>query len=107
MSERGTFKRIGIPGREEVLKRPGVVVLDVRDAQSYQRAHIDGAQNVSTRNLGDVIGATNKAAPVLIYCYKGNASQEYSKILCDFGFQDVSSLDGGFDACSRRPAALQ
>jgi rhodanese-related sulfurtransferase len=107
MGERGTFKRIGIPEAEEILKRPGVVILDVRDAQSYQKGHIDGAQNVSTRNLGDVVSATSKAAPVVIYCYKGNASQEYSKILCDFGFKDVSSLDGGFEAWSKRPAALQ
>ena len=107
MGERGTFKRIGIPDAEEILKKPDVVILDVRDAQSYQKGHIDKAQNVSTRNLGDIIGSTRKSAPVLIYCYKGNASQEYSKILCDFGFQDVSSLDGGYEAWSKRPAALQ
>lgn len=107
MGERGTFKRIGIPEAEEILKRPGVVILDVRDAQSYQRGHIDGAQNVSSRNLGDVISSSKKTSPVLIYCYKGNASQEYSKILCDFGFSDVSSLDGGYEAWSKRPSALQ
>jgi rhodanese-related sulfurtransferase len=107
MGERGTFKRIGIPDAEEILKRPGVVILDVRDATSYQKGHIDGAKNVSSRNLGDVINSASKTAPVLVYCYKGNASQEYSKILCDFGFTDVSSLDGGFEAWSKRPAALQ
>ncbi|MBO0752428.1 MAG: hypothetical protein J2P53_09965, partial [Bradyrhizobiaceae bacterium] len=53
------------------------------------------------------IGSTRKTAPILIYCYRGNASQEYAKILCDFGFEDVLSLDGGFEAWSRRPAALQ
>lgn len=107
MGERGTFRRIGIAEAEEILKRPGVVILDVRDVQSYHRGHIDKAQNVSTRNLGDVIGSTRKTAPILIYCYRGNASQEYAKILCDFGFEDVLSLDGGFEAWSRRPAALQ
>ena len=102
-----SYTRIGHPQADALLQRSGVQILDVRDAESYLRGHIDGAQNVSTRNLGDVISATSKASPVLIYCYKGNASQEYSKILCDFGFQDVSSLDGGFEAWSKRPAALQ
>ncbi len=104
MAERGTFKRIGIPEAEALLQRSDVQVLDVRDAESYLRGHIEGAQNVSTRNLGDVIGSGKKSAPVLVYCYHGNASQEYSKILCDFGFSDVSSLDGGYEAWSNRPS---
>ncbi len=103
MRERSTFRRIGIPEAEQILNRPDVVILDVRDAQSYQNGHIDKAQNVSARNLGDVISSAKKTAPVLIYCYKGNASQEYARILCDFGFQDVSSLDGGYDAWRNRP----
>ena len=102
-----SYTRIGHPQAEALLQRTDVQVLDVRDAESYLRGHIEGAQNISTRNLGDFIGSTNKDAPVLIYCYKGNASQEYSKILCDFGFKEVSSLDGGFEAWSKRPAALQ
>lgn len=106
MRERGTFKRIGIPEAEDMLKRPGVVIRDVRDAEAYRKGHVDRAQNVSTRNLGDVISSIKKTAPALIYCYKGNASQEYSRILCDFGFQYVSSLDGGYDAWRNRPPAI-
>ena len=100
-----SYNRIGHPQADALLQRTDVQVLDVRDAESYLRGHIEGAQNISTRNLGDFIGSGNKDAPVLIYCYHGNSSQEYSKILVQFGFSDVSSLDGGYEAWRNRPPA--
>jgi thiosulfate/3-mercaptopyruvate sulfurtransferase len=98
-----SYNRIGHPQADELLQRSGVQVLDVRDAESYLKGHIEGAQNISTRNLGDFIGSTGKDAPVLIYCYHGNSSQEYAKILVQYGFSDVSSLDGGYEAWRSRP----
>jgi thiosulfate/3-mercaptopyruvate sulfurtransferase len=99
-----SYTRIGHPQADALLQRSGVQILDVRDAESYLRGHIEDAQNISTRNLGGFIGSTSKDAPVLVYCYHGNSSQEYAKILVQSGFSDVSSLDGGYEAWrSRRP----
>jgi thiosulfate/3-mercaptopyruvate sulfurtransferase len=98
-----SYNRIGHPQADELLQRSGAQVLDVRDAESYLKGHIEGAQNVSPRNLGDFIGTVPKDAPVLIYCYHGNSSQEYAKILVQCGFSDVSSLDGGYEAWRNRP----
>jgi thiosulfate/3-mercaptopyruvate sulfurtransferase len=100
-----SYNRIGHPQADELLQRSDVQVLDVRDAESYLRGHVEGAQNISTRNLGDFIGSGRKDAPVLVYCYHGNSSQEYAKILVQFGFSDVSSLDGGYEAWRNRPPA--
>jgi rhodanese-related sulfurtransferase len=98
-----SYNRIGHPQADELLQRSGVQVLDVRDAESYLTGHIEGARNISTRDLGDFISSGNKEAPVLVYCYHGNSSQEYAKILVQFGFSDVSSLDGGYEAWRNRP----
>ncbi|VTZ27203.1 putative thiosulfate sulfurtransferase [Methylocella tundrae] len=97
MRERMPFRRIGVEDAQGLLTQ-GALVLDVRDADSFRRARIDGAHNVSTFNLSTVIETTPKNKPVLIYCYHGNASQEYARILSDFGFLDVYSLDGGYEA---------
>jgi thiosulfate/3-mercaptopyruvate sulfurtransferase len=98
-----SYNRIGHPQADALLQRSDVQVLDVRDAESYLKGYIEGAQNISTRNLGDFINGTNKDAPVLVYCYHGNSSQEYAKILVQSGFSDVSSLDGGYEAWRSRP----
>ncbi len=97
MTERAKFQRIGVDKAAELLQRGDVALLDVRDAGSYQKAHIDKAQWVSQANLYDVLSSVPKDKPVLIYCYHGNASQTYAQIFNDFGFKDVYSLDGGFE----------
>lgn len=97
MKQRVPFRRIGV---EEFERRraENALVLDVRNARSFHEGHIDDAVHVSHANVSAVIGVTSRDKPVLIYCYHGNASQEYGQMFSDFGFRDVSSLDGGYEA---------
>jgi rhodanese-related sulfurtransferase len=97
MTQQAIFQRIGVDAAAELLRRDDVAVMDVRDAGSYQRGHIDTARWVSEANLYEVLTSTPKDRPVLIYCFHGNASQTYARIFNDFGFRDVYSLDGGFE----------
>ena len=103
MRERAQFKCIGIAEAETLIKREGTLIVDVRDPGSYSRARINGAKLVSMRNISDVIAETMKDTPILIYCYRGHASREYAQVFTDFGFSDVYSLDGGYEAWRARP----
>lgn len=103
MRQRTSFQRIDMREARRLITRRDVLVLDVRDAESFNRAHIKGARNVSIVTLSDVINTTPKSMIILIYCYRGYASQEYAQIFSDFGFPIVYSLDGGYDAWSNRP----
>lgn len=80
-------------------------MLDARDTGSFDKSHIDGARHLSSANLSAVLGATARNRPILIYCYHGNASQEYAQTFSDFGFSAVYSLDGGYEAWRTRPSA--
>jgi rhodanese-related sulfurtransferase len=105
MRHRRQFQRIGVDEAQRVVRRDDVLVLDVRDAVSFGNAHVKGAQHLSTANLSEVIDGTARGRPVLIYCYHGNASREYARIFADFGFSEVYSLDGGYEAWSNQPRA--
>jgi thiosulfate/3-mercaptopyruvate sulfurtransferase len=105
MRQRTPYRCIGIADAEAILRRDGVLVLDVRDPKSYARAHINGAQHLSVSNLSEVTSQTAKNIPILIYCYHGHASREYAQIFSDFGFSEVFSLDGGHEAWRGRPPA--
>ncbi len=105
MRDRQQFRRIGIDEAQRLVRRDDVVVLDARDAVSFGNAHVKGARHLSTSNLSDIIDQTERGRPVLIYCYHGNASREYARIFADFGFSEVYSLDGGYDAWSNPPRA--
>jgi rhodanese-related sulfurtransferase len=100
---RHPFKRIAVQEADDILERPDIAVLDVRDATSFREKHIDGAQHVSHANVSIWLGGLSKAIPVLIYCYHGQASQEYAQMFSDFGFTEVYSLDGGYQAWCSRP----
>ena len=105
MSARVPFGHVGVEGAEDLIRRGNALLLDVRDAKSFGLAHIRDAQHVSSANLSVVINETPRRRPILIYCYHGNASQEYAQIFSDFGFSEVYSLDGGYQAWTERPRA--
>ncbi len=107
MKQRTPFQRINVHSAEALLSHRDPLVLDARDAGSFATSCIDGAQPISSANLGAVIGATAKTRPILIYCYHGNASREYAQTFSDFGFSEVYSLDGGYEAWRTRPTASE
>ena len=98
MGQRTPFRRIGVDEAVAIVGTGKALLLDVRDANSFAAGHVAGARNMAFGNLGDIIGTTPKTQPVVIYCYHGNASQEYAQALSDFGFSDVTSVDGGYEA---------
>ena len=102
MRQRTPFQRIGVPEAKSLIESTAVLVLDVRDPEVFRRSHVTGAQNVSIANLDAVLTGTAKSAPILIYCYHGYASQEYAQIFSDFGFSQVYSLDGGYEAWAKQ-----
>lgn len=104
MRQRKAFVRVDIEEGRRLLAEPGIVVLDVRDPKSYAQAHMAGAKNASIANLSAVMAETPKAAPILIYCYHGYASQEYAQVFSDFGYLNVFSLDGGWEAWRQHAA---
>jgi thiosulfate/3-mercaptopyruvate sulfurtransferase len=105
MTSRTPFRRIDVDEARAVIRRGDPLILDVRDAGSFQKSHIDGAERASSANLSAIVSGTRKARPVLIYCYHGNASREFAQIFSDFGFAEVYSLDGGYEAWRTAPRA--
>lgn len=101
MKQRTPFRCIGVKEAAAIVAEGRALLLDVRDAGSYGASHMEGARHITFSGLSEIIGGTPKAQPVLFYCYHGHASQEYAQTLSDFGFAEVFSLDGGYEAwCS-------
>ncbi len=99
MRVRAAFKRIGMGEARNLIEGRAceLLILDVRDQRSYAAGHIPEARWVSDKEVYELLTSHPKQHPVLIYCYHGNASQTYAQTFVDFGFEDVFSLDGGFE----------
>jgi thiosulfate/3-mercaptopyruvate sulfurtransferase len=104
MTQCSAFCRV-TAGETENLISEGVLLLDVRDAESFARSHIETAKNLSIVNLEDFVNSTAKNRPVLIYCHRGYASEEFAKLFCENGFERVYSLEGGYLAWGKRQCA--
>lgn len=99
MRIRAAFKRIGLDEARRLIagRECELLILDVRDRRSYAAGHIPAARSVSDEDIYKLVMGQPKQQPVLIYCYHGNASQTYAQTFVDFGFEEVFSLDGGFE----------
>lgn len=77
---------------------PAAVIFDVRDLAAYRAGHVEGAAHLSEDRLLGWMKRIPTDAPVLIYCYHGNASQTYAQMFVDFRYTRVVSVDGGYPA---------
>jgi len=91
------FKIIDIHQAKKCVDDHSALVIDIRDPQSFQEAHIPGAVHISQENIEDFIQNSDKSKSLICYCYHGISSQNAAQFLCDQGFPVVYSLQGGFE----------
>jgi len=72
-------------------------VFDVREVTHYRQGHVAEAAHLSESRLMAWFGRLPKDQPVVIYCYKGNASKTFAQMFADFRFTQVYSVDGGYE----------
>lgn len=91
------YKKINKSTALEKLSQSGTVLFDIRDAESYENGHTDKAIHLTNDNLAEIISKTDKSVPVLIMCYSGNSSQAVADYFVQQGFEDVYSINGGYE----------
>jgi thiosulfate sulfurtransferase len=92
------FERISVAQAKQLISDRKPLIVDVRDVDAYKAAALPEARHVSMSNFPAFRRSADRSAPVLIYCYHGNASQDMAQLFVDFGFAEVYSMDGGFEA---------
>jgi len=90
--------RISIGEAKTAIDEGSVVVLDVRDAESYAISHMPGAINIPTNELASRLGELDKSAWIITYCTwpSEESSARAARILLDAGFENVNPILGGF-----------
>ena len=90
------FKNISVEETKELLRADNYLI-DIRDEESFSKSHIEGALNLSDKNIVEFVKTSKKNKPTIIYCYKGISSQNAADYLSSQGFKDLYSVDGGFE----------
>ncbi len=85
-----------------------VVLVDIRDIQSFSQAHPEQAFHLTNDTMVSFMDEVDFEQPVIVMCYHGISSQGAAQYLLHQGFEQVYSLEGGFEAWRRAqlPMAL-
>jgi rhodanese-related sulfurtransferase len=94
------MRTLAPPPFRDLIRQPGVVLLDVRMPDEHAIASLPGAVLIPLPELGTRFSELNPQDPVAIYCHHGVRSEHAGRFLESRGFTDVSHLAGGIDAWS-------
>ena len=91
------FNRVSIKDAMDLLKKDNLILIDIRDYNSFKNGHIENAIHIEDLNLQNFINEKDKNHIILIYCYHGNSSQTAANFFSHQGFLNVFSIDEGYD----------
>jgi sulfur-carrier protein adenylyltransferase/sulfurtransferase len=76
------------------------ILLDVREKEEYREGHLDGALSLPRGFLEMRVeeSVPDKTTPIIAYCAGGTRSLLAGKQLKDMGYQNVTSMGGGYSA---------
>jgi rhodanese-related sulfurtransferase len=82
------------------INRREATVIDLSGNNDFLKAHIPGALNIQSTDLGDKKGLS-RDKPVVVYDRSGLEAPTAAAKLKQLGFSEVAYLDGGLDAWLR------
>jgi len=91
------FQRISIAQAKQLIAN-NAAVADIRDEQSFANGHMVGAFHLTNTSLGQFMREHDFSQPVVVVCYHGNSSQGAASYLAQQGYEQVYSMDGGFES---------
>ncbi|WP_416306856.1 thiosulfate sulfurtransferase GlpE [Neptunicella sp. SCSIO 80796] len=92
------FAHISVTETQQKLAEGHVKLVDIRDEQAFAAGHIEGAWHLTNGSLNQFMAENEFDTPVIVCCYHGVSSQQAAQYLIHQGFDEVYSMDGGFEA---------
>ena len=96
-----TVKQITVVQLQQRLQHgEQLVLLDVREDNEYQHAHIDGSIHIPLNQIPERIPELDSQHTIVVICHHGMRSQQAAQYMLQSGFSDISNVVGGIDAWS-------
>ncbi len=91
------FKHLSPEDLAIMMDNKFIQIVDIRDEKSFGTGRIKGARHLDNTSIQGFIETADLDAPLVVCCYHGNSSQSAAAFLSEKGFDEVYSLDGGFN----------
>lgn len=90
-----TFQIISAYDAKQDSLKEKVQIVDIRDEHAYQSDHIEGSFHLTNASLVRFMKEVALNTPVYVICYHGNSSKGVAQYLCEQGYLNVYSIEGG------------
>ena len=94
------IKRISIDTAAELIESDAVLIVDIRDPNSFEQGHIASAVRIDNNNIQSFLQKADKSKTLIVCCYHGNSSQQAAEVFYQQGFEQSCSMDGGMSEWS-------
>jgi rhodanese-related sulfurtransferase len=96
-----SITQLSVTSLQEKLQQDNKLrLLDVRERNEFEFAHIKGSQLIPLGEIADRIGELTKGEEYVVICHHGIRSQQAATYLDHAGFSPLYNLAGGIDAWS-------
>ncbi|MBY6019396.1 thiosulfate sulfurtransferase GlpE [Ferrimonas balearica] len=95
------YQCLPLPQFDTLLAERPAQIVDIRDPNAFAAGHIPGAQHLHNGNLAEFILNAEFDEPLVVCCYHGISSQSAAAYLAEQGFEEVYSLDGGYEGYAK------
>ncbi len=92
-----SFQQINLEAAKNLMDLPGTLIVDIRDAMSFEAGHITGSERIDNQALPAFMAKADKTKPLIVCCYHGNSSQGAAQFFAEQGFDNAYSLQGGYE----------
>lgn len=100
------FAHISVAEAQHLLAQGQARLVDTRDPQSFALAHVEKSFHLTNDTIVEFTNEVDYDTPVIVMCYHGVSSQGAAQYLINQGFDEVYSLDGGFEAWRRTQSVV-
>lgn len=77
-------------------KDTSIYILDIRENKDFLKGHIEGAKNISFKDIGKNLENLPTDKEIIVYCYTGQTGGQTTALLNLAGFE-TRSLNGGMN----------
>ena len=77
-----------------------VLLIDVREPEEYELAHLEGARLLPLSQFNEWASALDPEMEAVVMCHHGIRSAQVCSYLSRQGFKNLSNLEGGIDRWS-------
>ena len=96
---RARIREVDTETADELRKRPGTLVVDIREPDEYEQGTVPGSLHIVRGHLESNIEGRvpNRETPILLMCASGTRTVFAAETLGQLGYTDVVSIKGGFN----------